>query len=354
MSQTVNRLQILALIPARGGSKGIPNKNIRLFGGKPLLAHSIEQARASRFVTRVVVSTDNPRYADIARQFGAEAPFLRPTEIAQDLSTDLETFIHALEWFAEHERYVPDICVHLRPTYPLRRVQDIDRVIEILLERPDLDSVRTVAPAPETPYKMWLRGQDGFLTPVVTTDILDACNLPRQSLPPVFLQNACIDAVRTHVITELHSMTGRKIFGYVMEQNLDIDTEAQLRHAAAFAEREPANARRKTYCFDIDGVLAALTPDNNYHAALPLSENIRLVNALYERGHCILLFTARGSTTGLDWRAVTEAQMAEWGVKYHTLLFGKPAADYYVDDRLLSLDDVRGHAFPAPEATRED
>jgi CMP-N-acetylneuraminic acid synthetase len=231
---------ILALIPARSGSKSIPDKNIRAFAGKPLLAHSIEHARAARCTGRVIVSTDSEAYAEIARSYGAETPFLRPESLARDESTDLAVFLHALDWLRDHEGWQPDIVVHLRPTYPNRDPHDIDRVVEILRRDDSLDSVRTVAPAPATPYKMWTRDAGGLLTPVVDRGD-EAYNQPRQALPQVFLQNACIDAVRSRVIVERRSMTGRRIFGYVAEENLDIDTYEDLEAALARMPRDPAD-----------------------------------------------------------------------------------------------------------------
>ena len=110
--------EILALIPARGGSKGIPRKNIRLFSGYPLIAWSIAAARQSACVTRTLVSTDDEEIAAVARSFGAETPFLRPAELAQDATTDLPVFEQALHWLAEHEGYHPEVVVQLRPTSP--------------------------------------------------------------------------------------------------------------------------------------------------------------------------------------------------------------------------------------------
>jgi len=110
----------LALIPARSGSKSLPHKNVREFAGKPLLAHSIDHALAARTIGRVIVSTDSEHYAAIAREYGAETPFLRPAELATDHATDLVVFQHALAWLREHEDWEPDIVVHLRPTYPRR------------------------------------------------------------------------------------------------------------------------------------------------------------------------------------------------------------------------------------------
>ncbi len=115
--------EVLAVIPARGGSKGIPRKNIRQFAGYPLIAYSIAAGLQAEMVTRVIVSTDDEEIAQVSRQFGAEVPFFRPTELAQDNTTDLPVFQHALRWLKEHEGYEPDVVVQLRPTSPfVRRV----------------------------------------------------------------------------------------------------------------------------------------------------------------------------------------------------------------------------------------
>jgi CMP-N-acetylneuraminic acid synthetase len=240
MADNLEQSLVLCLIPARGGSKGVARKNLRPLAGKPLIAYSIEHALSSRFITRTIVSTDDREIAEVARDFGAEVPFLRPAEIAADTSTDLEVFEHALTWLSEAESYVPDICVHLRPTCPIRRVEEIDRIIEILRHKPEIDSVRSIVPSPETPFKMWFRGADGLLSNVMQTSIKDAHSLPRQVLPEVFLQNASIDAIRTRTITKSGSMTGRTIYGYLTETFFDIDTETDLLKAEEYMLRQPA------------------------------------------------------------------------------------------------------------------
>jgi CMP-N,N'-diacetyllegionaminic acid synthase len=331
-------MNVLAIIPARSGSKGIPDKNISTFNGKPMLAHSVECALQTPAITRVIVSTDSPIYAAIARQYGAETPFLRPDAISGDFATDLEVFTHALQWLARHEKYHPEIVVHLRPTHPIRRAVDIEQAVRLLRSDPNCDSVRTVVKAPETPFKMWFMDDNGFLKPVVQSDAKDSWNLPRQSLAQAYLQNAAIDVVWSRIITATHSMTGTRIRGLVMEQSWDIDTAEQLKAAATAARERPTG---KTFVIDIDGVLASITPDNDYGQALPMRANIRVVNALRAAGNRVVLFTARGSATGIDWRRITEEQLASWGVAYDDLMFGKPAGDYYIDDRLIDLKDAR-------------
>lgn len=332
--------QIVAIIPARSGSKSIRDKNIQPFQGKPLLAHSISQALESQYIGRVIVSTDSEIYAAIARKYGAETPFLRPAEFSGDFSTDLEVFEHALNWLRNYEGKIPEICVHLRPTYPLRAVSDIDGAIEKLLNNPQSDSVRSIVLVTETPYKMWQLGDGDVLTPLMTISGQEPYNLPRQQLPIVYTQNASIDVVRSATILEQHSMTGAKILGYVMSHNYDIDEPYQLWQAEQSAEDERIRnllESHRTFCFDIDGVIATLTPNNQYELAEPQISTIELINTLYARGHRIILFTARGSMTGIDWKEVTTRQMTEWGVHYHQLMFGKPAADFYIDDRLVDL-----------------
>jgi CMP-N,N'-diacetyllegionaminic acid synthase len=340
---------VYAIIPARAGSKSVPDKNIRLFCGKPLLVHSIKHALQSLSIDRTIVSTDSEEYAEIARNAGAEVPFLRPAEIAQDDSSDLEAFQHALFWLQENENSIPGICVHLRPTYPMRKVEDIDHCIQILLDSPQFDSVRTVVPVTHPPYKMWFLSDDHVLTPVVKTDIKDAHNLPRQILPPTFLQNACIDVVRTSVILEKKSMTGDRIYGYRMEECFDIDTEKDMQEAAGhIAKKVPliVTGDKRTVCCDIDGVLASIVKDNQYDKAWPLQGAIDAINRLYDSGYHILLYTARGTKTGIDWKKVTEQQMKDWGVQYHELKFGKPAADFYIDDRAIPLESL--YSAPSP------
>lgn len=215
-------MKVVAIIPARSGSKGLPNKNILNFKGKPLLAHSIEQAKESELIDRVIVSTDSPEYAEIALRYGAEVPFLRPDNISGDLTLDIEVFSHC-DNFLSRQSYYPEIYVHLRPTYPLRSISDINFGIEILKNNTSIDSFRTVCESEISPYKMYLMSTSNTITPVATCDIPDAINSPRQLLPRSYIHNGCIDLVRRSVI-QSGSMTGKTIYGHVMKHNFDIDT----------------------------------------------------------------------------------------------------------------------------------
>lgn len=201
-----------------------------------MLAHSIAHAQASKYINRIIVSTDSEEYAKIAREYGAEVPFLRPAEYATDTALDYDVFYHALMWLRDNEGYEADIVVQLRPTYPIRNVQDIDRMIEMLLEQPEAESVRSMAKATEIPYKMWLKEDgsggeaSGRIVPLIT-DIPECYNMPRQQLPTVYYQNACVDVFRPSVVLEKHSMSGDYILGYEMMDNYDIDTEEDFERA---------------------------------------------------------------------------------------------------------------------------
>ena len=223
------------MIPARGGSKSIPGKNIRLLRGKPLLAYTIQEAVRSRYLQRLVLTTDDPEIAEVGRRFGAETPFIRPAALAGDTVTDLPVFRHCLEWLAANQgSLTPDIVVHLRPTAPLRTVEHIDRGIGLLLAHPEADAVRSVCPAGQHPLKMW-RVQGDSLRPFVPEDahgIREAYNRPRQELPAAYVQNGSVDVVRARVIMEDGSMTGRVIVPLVMDEavsvNIDSPTDWRL------------------------------------------------------------------------------------------------------------------------------
>lgn len=325
---------VLAIIPARSGSKSVKNKNIRMIDGKPMLAYSIEHALQAKCIDRVIVSTDNEDYAAIAREYGAETPFIRPAEYATDTALDYDVFYHALNYLEEREGYIPEIVVQLRPTYPIRRISDIENMVNYLRQHPEVDSMRCIAPAKEIAYKMWHMDGQGILSPIMK-EIPECYNMPRQQLPKVYYQNACIDVVRTEVIMKKHSMSGDVIAGYEMSDNFDIDTEEEFQKAEDYLKITHGN---KTFVFDIDGVIAKLQKNLDYAISEPDERMIRIINRLYDYGNKIVLFTARGYVTGKDWSKVTEEQMRRWGVKYHELKFGKPNADYYVDDKMLSLE----------------
>ena len=202
MDRMVSRPEVLAIIQARGGSKGIPHKNIRSFAGYPLIAYSIAAGLQASLVTRVILSTDDPEIAKVGQQFGAETPFLRPVEFAQDNSTDLPLFQHALEWLKVNEGYQPQVVVQLRPTSPVRPVGLVDEAVKILLDHPEADSVRGVVPAGQNPHKMWrIDMETGQMRALLDVPgVPEPYNAPRQALPAVYWQTGHIDAIRTTTI----------------------------------------------------------------------------------------------------------------------------------------------------------
>ena len=219
-------MKILSIIPARGGSKGIKNKNILPLLGHPLIAYSIKAALDSEKINRVIVSTDSEEIADIARSYHAEVPFFRPSEFAQDMSTDMETFIHALEWLKINEDYVPDILVQLRPTSPVRFSKEIDLCIDKLIAS-NADSLRIVTPTLCTPYKMWtINDRNEFMKPLLTLpNVKDPYNEPRQRLPKVFWQVGILDVIKTNTILEKKSLSGDKILSHIVSNELSIDID---------------------------------------------------------------------------------------------------------------------------------
>lgn len=242
---------VLALIPARGGSKSIPRKNVMEIAGKPLIAWSIIHARASARITRVVVSTDDTEIASIAEQWGAEVPFVRPSEFAQDASPDIDVFRHALKLLARIEAYQPDMVVHLRPTVPARRVEDIEAAVDLLASHPEVDAVRSVSVAHQTPYKMWRLCDDGTMQPLLRlADLPDCQSRPRQVLPLVYAQNGYVDVLRPRAVLEKDSMWGDHVLPFIMDTKLfDLDypddiepveqTLARLEQGLELAREQP-------------------------------------------------------------------------------------------------------------------
>lgn len=222
----VRRLEVLAIIPARGGSRSIPRKNIRNFAGYPLLLWSITAAKESKYVTRVIVSTDDEKMAKVARKSGAETPFLRPSKYAGDNSTDLAVFVHALKWLAKHEGYQPDIVVQLRPTSPIRPRGIVDKAVKVLLAHPKADSVRGVVAAGQNPYKMWrLTGENAPMKSLLDVKGIDEpYNAPRQLLPQIYWQTGHIDAIRPATILK-GSMSGKNIYPLVIDPRFTVDID---------------------------------------------------------------------------------------------------------------------------------
>jgi len=220
--------KVLAIIPARGGSKGIPKKNIIDVGGKPLVYYSINVAKESRFIDRVIVSTDNKEIAEIVEKIGAEVPFIRPSELARDDTPTYPVIKHALEWLKEKENYKPELIVILEPTFPLRTVREVDEAIRTISSNEEVDSLRGVCEPFQNPFKMWLlRGK--YLEPLIKTE-KETHGTPRQSLKKVFWQNGFIYISRYKTIMEKGDIAGEKILPFVLgkDKYIDLDTKEDL------------------------------------------------------------------------------------------------------------------------------
>lgn len=265
------KLEILAVIPARGGSKGIPRKNIKLFAGYPLIAYSIQAAKNSKYVTRTIVSTDDLEIASVAKEYGAEVPFLRPDEFAQDQTLDFPVFENLLTTLQESEGYSPDLVIQLRPTSPIRPINLVDDAIEEILKDPQIDSVRGVVPSGQNPFKMWrIDPQSGLMEGLLRVEgIEEPYNSARQALPDTYWQTGHIDVIRTNVIRDQKSMSGRKIKPLHIHPDftVDLDKPADWQKAewqvwyGGLEMVTPGNKRRPIpekvdlVVFDFDGVM---------------------------------------------------------------------------------------------------
>ncbi|MGY6554483.1 MAG: acylneuraminate cytidylyltransferase family protein [Wenzhouxiangella sp.] len=342
--------RILVVVPARGGSKGIPLKNLHPVAGRPLLKHTADLIKQLAWVDRAVVSTDHLLIRQTALELGLDVPFMRPPELSGDRIGDIEVLMQALVATEADDGQRYDIVVMLQPTSPLRRAAQVSAALDKLIDE-ELDSVWTVSPTdlkahPLKQLSIDEHGRLGFHDP------RGADIIARQQLKPVYHRNGVAYVLRRELL-EQGSLLGARSGALVIEEaQISIDTLEDIQRVeAALVERmadpesgavsaqhgseEPARPRKLVV--DIDGVLAEAMPELDYSKAGPIADNIARVNALYDAGCHITLYTARGAGTGKDWSAVTAAQMKRWGVRHHVLKFGKPPADYYIDDRLVSL-----------------
>ncbi len=334
--------RILVVVPARGGSKGIPLKNLRPVAGRSLVSRVGDLVQALPWVDRAVVSTDHLVIAETARDCGLDTPFMRPTELSGDRIGDVDVLRHALQATEADDGQHYDVVVMLQPTSPLRRPEHVTATVEKLLQD-NLDAVWTVSPTDlkAHPLKQLEVDADGRLSlwDERGTDII-----ARQQLKPVYHRNGVAYALRRHCLLEDGNLFGSQAGAVIIDEPMvSIDTEEDIARVEELlaGRANPATLERapipKKLVVDIDGVVAEPVASKDYAVAGPLTENIVRINALFDAGCHITLFTARGTATGIDWEPVTRGQLERWGVRFHDLRFGKPAADYYIDDRLLTL-----------------
>ena len=219
----MDNIKVLGLINARGGSKGVPRKNIKLLGGKPLISWSIKAGLKSKYINKLVVSTDDSEIAEVSRSFGAEVPFMRPKELASDSSLQIDSIKHAISFLEDEGEYF-DIILLLQPTTPLRKTFDIDSSLELLIEK-NADTVISVTDVggrhPATCYEPL---KDKKIVPYFKSD---ERGVLRQEFKPILWRNGAIYATKRNVIIDNNSLYGKSIVGYKMgeERSFNIDSQ---------------------------------------------------------------------------------------------------------------------------------
>lgn len=218
------KMKVIGIIPARGGSKSVPHKNIRPLGGVPLIAHTIRAAQASRGLARTIVSTDSAEIARVCREHGAEVPFIRPASLAQDDTATLPVLLHALEQLAESY----DAVMVLQPTSPLRTPEDIDRSIELLAATPEADAVISVVKVGDHHPARMKTIENGWLANPPFAELAEG--MPRQALPAFYLRNGAIYLTRVSILRGRQSLQGRHCLPYIMpeERSVNIDAETDF------------------------------------------------------------------------------------------------------------------------------
>lgn len=221
----MNKLEkknIIALIPARGGSQRVKGKNIRELGNKPLIAYTIEAALSVKNIDRVIVSTDNDEIANIARKYGAEVPFMRPPELSTSDATEFAFHAHAINTLQAQESYNVDIIVNLYPTTPFRKMESISRALDMIMANPEADSLRSVRKCKEHPYKMWIKNGP-YMDRFISLNDPKQQTLSYHLLPEVYIQNASIYIVRKETLTRYQNTIGQKVIFFEMEDTESID-----------------------------------------------------------------------------------------------------------------------------------
>jgi len=220
----INDKKLLAIIPARGGSKGLPGKNIKELCGKPLIAWSIEQAKSCSYIDRIVVSTDDREIAYVAKKYGAEVPFMRPAELANDTASTIDVIFYAINWLREYEDYRSEYILLLQPTSPLRSSEDIDGAICMLKDK----NARAVVSVCETDHHPWwsnILPEDGNMKDFIRLDIL---NKRRQDLPVFYRVNGAMYLAETDCLHECKGFLGPDAFAYKMPKSRSVDIDSAI------------------------------------------------------------------------------------------------------------------------------
>ena len=217
---------VVAIIPARSGSKSLVDKNIKHLSGHPLIAYSIAAAKLSKKIDRVIVSTDSQKYTEIAKQYGAEVPFIRPDKISIDTAIDRDFLIHAMNWFKENESSVPEYWVHLRPTTPLRSIEIIDNAINEIMQDNNATSLRSGHKAPESPLKWFVKSNYYFRGLVDGEDY----NLPKEAFEQVYIPDGFVDVVKSSFVMNNKEIHGDRMIGFESPVCTEVDSVEEFEY----------------------------------------------------------------------------------------------------------------------------
>ncbi len=231
---------VVAVIPARSGSKGVVNKNIKLLAGHPLIAYSIVAAQLARSIDRIIVSTNSKDYANIAREYGAEVPFLRPDEISSDTSTDYDFIKHLIDWMLHNEGDIPKFLVHLRPTTPLREEKYIDSAIKHMKQAGYATALRSVHEMSESAYKAFEIEGDYLKSIRSNYFALDIANNPRQRFKKTYQANGYVDVIETEYVIESNMLHGDHVIAFVTPYVAEVDTVDDFDYLEYLVAKEPA------------------------------------------------------------------------------------------------------------------
>lgn len=227
-------LKVLGIIPARGGSKGVPRKNIKVLGDKPLISYTIEIAKAAPSISTLIVSTDDNEIAKVARKYGAEIPFLRPEELSTDTTPMVSVLKHVISFYAQKEEIFDAICL-LQPTTPFRTVEDIENCVDIMTKT-NADTVITTVRVPDVFNPYWVYTQKGE---TLSLSVAGETKPRRQDLPLAFGRAGSVYLMKPDNVMKNNSLYGNKIMGYEIphERNINIDTLSDWEKAECFLKR---------------------------------------------------------------------------------------------------------------------
>jgi len=219
-------IDVIAIIPARSGSKTLEDKNIKPLSDHPLIAYSIAVAKLSKKIDRVIVSTNSQDYATIAKKYGAEVPFFRPNEFSTDKASDKDFLVHAMDWLKKHEGYIPEHWVHLRPTTPLRSKEVVDNAIDKILQDGTATSLRSGHKAPESPLKWLVKDNLYFKGFIEGKDY----NLPKEEFEQVYIPDGFVDVVKTSYVMNSKDIHGDKMIGFESPVCTEVDSSEEFEY----------------------------------------------------------------------------------------------------------------------------